>query len=312
MKRTQERAGWLTSLAILLGTAAPAWADAVAHWKLDESAGATTAADSVGSRHGTLHGSAAFVTGGSSGNCIHVTIAGGGYIDMGDVFRFTSGDFAIVAWARTAPGDRTPDYFILGKHRATIVQGYLLGINANGGYGQTDKAWFYQSNAFGSQSPISTTSVNDGAWHQIVAVYRAGGQTRMFVDGAPAEASIGAIPMGGNDAHLAIAGVDFGGALRAVLNGWVDDVQFYDHALTPNQVQRLFEQPGNTVIGPIGDMNCDRAVNFDDIDAFVLALIDESTYEAAFPGCRILLGDMNLDGAVNFDDIGDFVAALAG
>ncbi len=64
--------------------------------------------------------------------------------------------------------------------------------------------------------------------------------------------------------------------------------------------------------GTPADLNCDGAVNFDDIEAFVLALSGRAGYESAYPDCRWLNGDLNGDGTVNFDDIDAFVAALAG
>jgi len=59
-----------------------------------------------------------------------------------------------------------------------------------------------------------------------------------------------------------------------------------------------------------GDLNCDGAVNFDDINPFVLALSDPAGYAQAYPNCNIMNGDCNGDGVVNFDDINPFVALL--
>ena len=61
-----------------------------------------------------------------------------------------------------------------------------------------------------------------------------------------------------------------------------------------------------------GDLNCDGAVTFDDIDPFVLALSNPAGYAAAYPGCLLLNGDCNSDGVVSFDDIDPFVALLSG
>ena len=61
-----------------------------------------------------------------------------------------------------------------------------------------------------------------------------------------------------------------------------------------------------------GDLNCDGAVNFDDINPFVLALSDPAGYHSAYPNCNIMNGDINGDGLVNFDDINPFVALLTG
>ena len=61
-----------------------------------------------------------------------------------------------------------------------------------------------------------------------------------------------------------------------------------------------------------GDLNCDGAVNFADINPFVLALTGQAPYEAAFPNYNWLNADCNADGAVNFADINPFVALLTG
>ena len=61
-----------------------------------------------------------------------------------------------------------------------------------------------------------------------------------------------------------------------------------------------------------GDLNCDGAVNFDDIDPFTLALGNRPGYEAQYPNCNWRLADMNGDFLVNFNDVDLFVAALGG
>ncbi len=62
----------------------------------------------------------------------------------------------------------------------------------------------------------------------------------------------------------------------------------------------------------LGDLNCDGAIDFDDIDPFVTALGGEGPYQSAYPACLWLNADCNDDGAVDFDDIDAFVALLAG
>jgi hypothetical protein len=69
------------------------------------------------------------------------------------------------------------------------------------------------------------------------------------------------------------------------------------HALVPQRVA--------------GDLNCDGAINFADVNAFVLALSDPAGYEAMYPDCNLLNGDVNFDGQVNFADINPFVALLS-
>jgi hypothetical protein len=59
-----------------------------------------------------------------------------------------------------------------------------------------------------------------------------------------------------------------------------------------------------------GDMNGDGAVDFGDINPFVLALADWNAYRAAFPDCHPLNGDINRDLVVDFGDINPFVSCI--
>ena len=61
-----------------------------------------------------------------------------------------------------------------------------------------------------------------------------------------------------------------------------------------------------------GDLNCDGAIDFDDIDPFIVALGGQPGYEQAYPGCHWLSADANGDGTVTFDDIDPFVGLLSG
>jgi|GEM_PF-4927642 len=60
----------------------------------------------------------------------------------------------------------------------------------------------------------------------------------------------------------------------------------------------------------LGDLNCDGALNFTDINPFVLALSNPPGYQALYPNCNIDLADINGDGGVNFGDINPFVRLL--
>lgn len=62
----------------------------------------------------------------------------------------------------------------------------------------------------------------------------------------------------------------------------------------------------------LGDLNCDGTLDFFDIDAFVLAVLDPSAYQDAYPICDRDLADINGDGAIDFFDLDPFVALLLG
>ncbi len=70
----------------------------------------------------------------------------------------------------------------------------------------------------------------------------------------------------------------------------------------------VFDDP---CTGLRGDCNCDGVIDFNDINAFVLALTDPTAYGQTFPGCDINHADANADGAIDFGDINRFVALLS-
>ncbi len=59
-----------------------------------------------------------------------------------------------------------------------------------------------------------------------------------------------------------------------------------------------------------GDVSCDNRVNFNDIPAFVAALIDPALYESEFPDCQILRADMNCDLLIDGNDVQPFLDAI--
>jgi hypothetical protein len=62
---------------------------------------------------------------------------------------------------------------------------------------------------------------------------------------------------------------------------------------------------------PLGDLNCDGALDFGDINPFVQFLSDFGVWKAAHPDCPATNGDINQDGVYpSFGDINPFVALL--
>ena len=240
----------LAGLAVVLTLAASSittHAAIIAHWTFDESSG-PVAHDSAGSFNGNLSPTGAtFVSGGISGNALSLDRAANGFVNMGNVLGLTTGDFSIVSWVKTSPGDTTEGSLVVGKHAAGFVNGYFLGLNNSGNYGQAGKVYFYDS-AFPGQEVTSTTSVNDGTWHQIVSVYHAGGNALIYVDGTPVEVSKLSQPIVANTVAFLIGGANFNGVPTSLLTGLIDDVQVYNHALSDGDIDFLFQHPGQVVL----------------------------------------------------------------
>jgi len=78
--------------------------------------------------------------------------------------------------------------------------------------------------------------------------------------------------------------------------GWnIDDIEIW--ALQPSPYA-------------VGDVNCDMAIDFGDINPFILALTNPSAYAIMYANCNIMNADINGDGSVDFGDINPFIVLL--
>jgi autotransporter-associated beta strand protein len=80
----------------------------------------------------------------------------------------------------------------------------------------------------------------------------------------------------------------------------------------PGKVFRVQYNPTDValVVKLSGDLNNDNVLDTMDVDPFVLALTDLTSYQQQYPSGDPSLGDMNHDGDINGSDIGPFIACL--
>ena len=169
----------------------------------------------------------------------------------------------------------------------------MFGANTTGGFGQTDKA-FLAASSSGWVVLVSSTTVNDGDWHQFAAVYRESGLAELYIDGA-LEASGPGGPMVASPAPFMVGAVTISGVPAGRWDGLVDELQVYGWALSSGAIQWLFEQPGvelpaysigGTVSGLAGsglvlqnNGGDDLAISADGSFTFATPLVDGSSYE---------------------------------
>ena len=244
--------GWLIFLGLLISFCLLTFdsqAALVAHWNFDEAGGSTQVVDTVGGLVGNLSATGAtLVSGGRAGGALSLDKGSGGYVTMGDILRLGTGPYSFVVWVKTSSTEATT--VVIAKQQEGIPPGYHISINENGDYGLPGKAWLY--NYFPANSPVSITSVNDGLWHQIVGV-RGNNQVKIYVDGFPVE---GSQPDQGLDNPIPgtpflVGGYPFGGNPVGTYTGLIDDIQVYNHMLSDEEVQWLYEHPGQIHCTPV-------------------------------------------------------------
>ena len=93
---------------------------------------------------------------------------------------------------------------------------------------------------------------------------------------------------------------------------WMETLMTEEYCLSQGGEFHVAPSPSECrCSGNRGDTNCDEAVDVFDIDPFVLAMVNQGQWEAAFGCDYFAAADLNCDGEVNAFDIDPFVACLA-
>ncbi len=227
--------------------------------------------DSQGTDNGTWVGTAAYAPG-VYGQAF--SFAGSGqYVQIN---RPVQNDFTITAWIKTTASGGGNQFYngnpIITSEWPGVANDFGTTINAGGKFG-----FGIGGGSYGPDTTIqSTTSVNDGQWH-FISGERQGGTIYLYVDGVqqnsltnvnPAALTINPYTTIGGDAHNNIW-----------FPGLVDDVRFYDNALSTAQIQAVMtggtlaptlDGSGNLTIADTANVNNSLTVSADGAGNFVI------------------------------------------
>ncbi|NNC87940.1 MAG: cadherin-like domain-containing protein [Akkermansiaceae bacterium] len=201
----------------------------VAHWKLDEGSGTTTADCSINNNPGTLNGPA--WSPGFSGNAL--TFDG-----VDDSVTFGNGpslggktDFTVAAWIKTTA---TSEQVILQQRNGGFNGQWQFRVAANGTVN------FYVYGNLAEQFNFNTTTtVNDGEWHYVVAV-RDGENGFIYIDGNPVPAATASGTVRDLNASIAIGmGRDIRDNNRP-FNGMIDEAKIYRVARSGEEIAAAY------------------------------------------------------------------------
>ncbi len=208
----------------------------VGNWKFDEGTG-TSASDSSGNNNtGALFNSPTWVTG-KFGKALSFDGVND-YVEVGDkstLDGFTN--LSISLWFQT----NTDQIGVLvNKYENLNNNGYYLAVGDR--FFSSDKVTFMIDGA-SEDMFFANTSVTDGQWHHLVAVYQGGIGPKIYIDGleqfgartGKLQNSIGTAP--GRSFRI---GQYSPGGYNFYYKGLMDEVRVYNRALSVSEVEALY------------------------------------------------------------------------
>jgi hypothetical protein len=270
---------YLVSFALVMGLVNSASAELVGHWRLDEGAGDTVNDSSGNGNHGTLIDNVQWAAGQIGGALKFDGSPGYLLIPHSDSLKLINqGDYTITMW-----------------FRQDVVTGIanLLQQTDAGGTGRTlllaDSATGIRT-YLGGTSTVSGVIEEAGIWYHVALIVTEGGATdtiNFYIDGEPTgtPAQVGSEDTEGDYLIGTNKGLD-----GRWINGLVDDVRFYNHALS--EVEILGAMQGERYPYALGPDPADGTMHLD-----TWANISWSSGDFAVSH-DVYIGD-------NFDDVND-------
>ena len=223
----------VATLTVLNCTAPPA--GLVSWWPGDGNA-----LDIVGGNNGVLEGGVTF-TNGEVGQAFSLDGSTGWVAVTNSSALNPTGPFSVECWIQANSSQNYGNFLIVDhSHGFTDGTGWVLqGLTADGtvafGYGiggsTGDAANF---------STVSTTnSVLDNRWHHLAGVWT-GTQLQIYLDGALQSAMTQTAPPVNNSRAVEIGAAWGGGATTRYFHGSIDEVSYYDTALTAGQISGIY------------------------------------------------------------------------
>ena len=232
---------YLISFVLLLGLAGSASAELVAHWNFDEGSGDTAFDSSVNNYHGIFFNDPPWVQGMFGGA---LNLEAGGYVAIQEMHYEGSGfpEVSVCAWIRTSSSG---GQYIVSFDRNEY---YRLEINGEGG-GPGQIGWDLQTDASGIFDFGSETRVDDGQWHHVCGVFDNGLAT-IYIDGEPEPSQTSGTTYGSGNLRYGFIGknseaIGFNEPSPSgnPVDGDIDDVRIYDHALSEEEIRELAGRP---------------------------------------------------------------------
>lgn len=208
----------------------------------DEGTG-TYAADSVGDNPATLMGNAGWTTGLVGPYALALPGAAGSYADIANTVLDTTESFSVAAWVKL--NDTSGYQTFVSEDTPGGEAAFFLQLRADSGQFSFTVPYDFFTNPQSLFAPVS------GQWYHLAGVYDATNQSAsLYVNGVLTDQIFNVSPTAASG-HSSIGRGQFGGNMVDWNNDSIDDVRFYQTALTAPQVLQVARIGNPSLPGPL-------------------------------------------------------------
>ena len=260
--------------------------DPIASWNFENFINDTTVADNSGNGFdGTFNGIPIIVPGHDGGSAINFN---DGFTYMRNDTFTVSLDFSIAMWVKWPNDGVTGDWDVFYEFdRADWEQWNALAVESWAGSDSLVMSMVDDSWSFNTQFIIP---LNFTQWHHVVYTRDADNSAKFYIDGVVVKEGTEEFAFAVKTAPLFIGGNYDGESANAIL----DDVEYFDQALTPEQV---WKKVHGDAPKPIASWDFETIIN----DTIA---IDEmrNEHDGTFTGIPTIVQSFDGGNAVNFND----------
>jgi hypothetical protein len=224
----------------------------VSRWLFNERAGVRLI-DIAGIAPGAAGNAPAWSVG-RTGPALQFTTASSQYVDLGASSPSAlqpTGGFSIGVWFRrngTIPTEQAlfANWAVVGGNYHGVI---LTSEDNASGIANQIRLFFGNGTATFAGRPIYSAAIADSNWHFIVATWD-GATSNMYVDGQIGATPVSVSGISWTSTVPRIGAIYEAGANKAYAQGWIDGVCFYNRALKPQEIARLYSEPFAGVYQP--------------------------------------------------------------
>ena len=191
----------------------------------------------------TLAGNASMVS--VDGRTAGSFVADGDYIDLPDVAATGNAPRSIAFWVKYLGSAQKETSYVSFVNTGTgTANSQSFNVVSYGGTHGVPGIMGYNNDFY----PTTGTAINDDTWHHVAATFD-GTTLKMYVDGALDNSTTKTYNTQGQDNKVARTNWNGGGGGAQTLRGKMDDLRFYDRALTAAEVTTIYDSAGADTFG---------------------------------------------------------------